>query len=172
MSRTLIACLLGSLALSGCSEESTLPIGVVLSDPRDERHLIVNVGTCSKGGDASAEEKPTEVVITVTGQRIEPLCASEQLDLRLDAPLGERTVIDASTGNSVTVEPALHLDPASTVPRLAAECTNPSVTEAVAREVDGGLRHQLLACGPKWMAVFTYQNACPATGDPLVDPDC
>jgi hypothetical protein len=22
------------------------------------------------------------------------------------------------------------------------------------------------------MAAFTYQNACPATGDPLVDPDC
>lgn len=96
----------------------------------------------------------------------------EQLDVRLDAPLGDRIVTDASTGNVVMDEPAVHLDPASIVPRLPADCTDNSVREAVEREVDGGLQHQLLACGRRWMAVFTYQNACPAIGDPVVDRRC
>lgn len=70
----LIACVVGSLALTECSESRTLPIGLVLTDPRDGRHLIVNVGTCSQGGAVTAEEQVDEVVLSVTGERSEPPC--------------------------------------------------------------------------------------------------
>src|SRR5688572_29964393 len=90
----LVGCVFASFVLASCSEDSNaLSIGLVLTDPRDGRHLIVNVGPCSDGGVATAEERANEVVIKVTGNEIEPPCASEQLDVRLDAPLGGRTIV-------------------------------------------------------------------------------
>jgi hypothetical protein len=49
---------------------------------------------------------------------------------------------------------------------LPADCTSESVVEAVAREVDGGIESDLLACNGAWMSVDTYTNACSA-GEPF-----
>lgn len=101
------ACCLVLLAVcSGCYKDEPL-ILEVHGDPESTR-LSVGIGTCNMHPSVAAEETTEEVRLTVTAD--EPSgngrddCADSD-DVRLDTPLGDRIVIDDSTGKQVEVAP-------------------------------------------------------------------
>src|SRR5687768_5476021 len=83
-------------------------------------------------------------------------CSSDD-DVRTSEPTVE---------SSSTTIPASTAPPATQAP-IPAECTSEAAVAAVAANVDGGLRTDLLGCAGGWMAVDTYTDACPATGEPM-----
>jgi hypothetical protein len=89
---------------SGCSEDAPSVI-VVYGEPESTR-LEVSVNTCNRHPIVDAEETPDEVRLTITADDRENAgdCADGD-DVTLEAPLGDRVVIDESTGEQVEVAP-------------------------------------------------------------------
>lgn len=101
-------------------------IGSVTGEP-ESSHLEVFWGDCAAGGDLEVEESADQIVITATvlfppGG---PCPDIGRIDLvTLDAPLGDREVIDGSSGLHMAVRPALAVE--------AAPPPSSPATEAVA----------------------------------------
>jgi len=140
----------------------------VFIDPRDDTHLLLRLAFCVKDASASAVETVTQVAVSVTSRPIDPPCEQDLVDLHLEAPLISRHVIDAAHDIEMTVQTAsfLYSDADALAP---AECTADAARAAVAKDIDGGLRSEMLACDANWMAVDTSTNACPATGDTIAE---
>lgn len=140
----------------------------VFIDPRDDTHLLLRLAFCVEDASASAVETVTEVAISVASRPIDPPCEQDLVDLHLEAPLISRHVIDAAHDIEMMVQTASFLYP-DTADLAPAECTADAARAAVAKDVDGGLRSEMLACDGNWMAVDTSTNACPATGDSIAE---
>ena len=72
-------------------------------------HLELNVASCNENPTAEVVESDTEVRVQVTSQRWFGRNAGDCADgvtLVLNAPLGTRTVVDQSTGQTVQVSTA------------------------------------------------------------------
>lgn len=140
----------------------------VFVDPRDDTHLLLRLAYCVTDATPSAVETASEVRISVTSRPADPPCEQDLVDLYLDDPLMSRRVVDAAHLTEMPVQAASFLYPdASDV--AVAECTTEAARAAVAADIDGGLRSDILACDGTWMAVATSSNACPATGEPVDD---
>ena len=77
-------------------------------DP-DSTRLELNVASCNENPTAEAVESDTEVRVRVTSGRWLGRNADDCADgvvVTLNAPLGTRTVVDQSTGETVAVSPA------------------------------------------------------------------
>ena len=98
--------LLGVLLVAGCGADAPSII-IVYGDPESTR-LEVSVNTCNKHPVVEAEETKQEVRLTVTVDKPsgegEGDCADGD-DVTLEAPLGDRIVVDNSTGEQVEVAP-------------------------------------------------------------------
>jgi hypothetical protein len=98
--------LLGVLLVAGCGADAPSII-IVYGDPESTR-LEVSVNTCNKHPVVEAEETTQEVRLTVTADEPsgdgEGDCADGD-DVTLEAPLGDRIVVDDSTGEQVEVAP-------------------------------------------------------------------
>jgi hypothetical protein len=106
-------------------------------------------------------EATDRVVLGIGTPVLDPPCNPVRLEVRLQAPLGDRTVVDAA-GAELPVDTYVPPDPSRLV---RAECTEEAARTVVANDVDGGLRSELLDCVDGWMAVLTSTDACPATGE-------
>lgn len=137
-------------------------------DPRDDTHLLLSVIPCVDDVVPSAVESSVQVALSVTATEVDPPCSGDLVDLYLDEPLADRRLTDAEHDVEMAVVPAefLYPDPASLV---VAECTTSAAREAVERNVDGGLRTNLVACDESWMAVDTSTDACAPTEEPISD---
>jgi len=98
--------LLGVLLVAGCGADAP-SVMIVYGDPESTR-LEVSVNTCNRNPSVDAEETSEEVRLTVTADEPsgdgENDCADGD-DVTLEAPLGDRIVIDDSTGEQVEVAP-------------------------------------------------------------------
>lgn len=142
------------------------PVRAVFVDPDDPAHLFVSVDCIPvPASDAPSAlevaEASDRVVLGIGTPVLDPPFNPVQLQVRLQAPLGDRTVVDAA-GSGLPVDPYVPPDPSRLVP---AECTDAAARAVVANDVDGGLRSELLGCLDGWMAVLTSTDACPATGE-------
>jgi hypothetical protein len=149
-------------AASGAQE---FEIAVAWIDPQDDRHLIFLVDGCSDGGTARVDERPNRVTVALAATPVDVPCVTEEVEVRLEAPVGDRAVIDASDGEHLELVEAAFLHPQPAPPRPAADCTADSVHEAVEHEIDGGLHASVRSCNGTWLVVETSANACPATGE-------
>jgi len=140
-------------------------VAVAWIDPQDDRHLVFLVDGCSDGGTASVDERPDRVTVAVAATPAEVPCATERVEVRLEAPVGDRAVIDATDGEHLELIEATFLHPQPPPPRPPADCTTDSVHEAVEHEIDGGLQAHVTGCDGTWLVVETAANACPATGE-------
>lgn len=94
-------------ACSGCGADAPT-IDNVYGDPESTK-LSVSVNTCNRNPSVDAEETTTEVRLTVTAD--EPSGdgqddCQDYDDLTLETPLGDRIVVDDSTGDQIEVAPA------------------------------------------------------------------
>lgn len=145
---------------------TTPVIKAVFVDPEDPADLHVSLGCVrvpapGEPSPVDVAEAPDQIVLELTTPVLEPPCNPVQLEVRLREPLGDRSVVSAD-GAEVPVDTYVAPDPARFVP---AECTEEAARAAVASDVDGGLRSDLVGCLDGWMAVRTSTNACPATGE-------
>lgn len=142
------------------------PIRAVFVDPDDPARLFVSVDCIPvPAPDAPSAVEVAEatdrVVLGIGTPVLDPPCNPVRLEVRLQAPLGNRTVVDAA-GAELPVDTYVPPDPSRLV---RAECTEEAARTVVANDVDGGLRSELLDCVDGWMAVLTSTDACPATGE-------
>ena len=88
----------------GCAGEE--PRVVEVFGTADSAELEVSVSTCNAEPAVSAAESSSEVRLTVRARqgRTGPECRDYAL-VRLDAPLGDRTVVDAASGEALEVLP-------------------------------------------------------------------
>jgi hypothetical protein len=94
------------VALSGCGSEAPT-IDIVYGDPQSTK-LSVSVNTCNKNPVVEAAETSDEVRLTATADEPTGNGQDDCMDrdgLTLRAPLGNRIVIDNSTGQQVEVAP-------------------------------------------------------------------
>lgn len=99
------ACLL--LALTGCDGRSR-SVFAAYGDPASTR-LQLSVASCNENPTADVVESDTEVGVQVTSGRWSGRNADDCADgvvVTLKAPLGTRTVVDQSTGQTVELSPA------------------------------------------------------------------
>ena len=99
------ACVL--LASTGCDGRSR-SVFAAYGDPASTR-LELNVASCNENPTADVVESDTEVRVLVTSGRWLGRNAGDCADgvvVALNAPLGTRTVVDQSTGQTVEVSPA------------------------------------------------------------------
>jgi hypothetical protein len=99
-------CLILLVVCSGCGSDAP-SIVIVYGDP-DSTQLEVGVDVCNRNPSVDAEETAEEVRLTATAD--EPSGDGEDdcrdsVVLTLEAPLGDRVVIDESTGERVEVAP-------------------------------------------------------------------
>ena len=92
---------------------------------------------------------------------LDPPCNPIQVELRLERPLADRQVVDSS-GTTLPLDTHMPPDPTGLVP---AACTDDAARASVAKDVDGGLRAEVIGCVDGWMAVKMSTDACPATGE-------
>jgi hypothetical protein len=142
------------------------PIRAVFVDPDDPAHVYVSadcvrVPAPDAPSTVEVAEASDRVVLSIGTPVLEPPCNPVRLEVRLQAPLGDRTVVNAS-GSELPVDTYMPPDPSRLV---QAECTDDAARAVVANDVDGGLRSELLGCLDGWMAVRTSTDACPATGE-------
>ncbi|MDQ3526642.1 MAG: hypothetical protein M3424_01890 [Actinomycetota bacterium] len=102
-----ILCALSAVGLlSGC--QVSAPVFEVWSGT-DERELQVGVDTCNREPEVTALETATEVRLSVRVNRSFALTKNDCLDgamVTLKEPLGDRQVVDDSTGVQLTVQKA------------------------------------------------------------------
>ena len=99
------ACVL--LAPAGCDGRSR-SVFAAYGDPASTR-LELNVASCNENPTADVAESDTEVRVQVTSGRRLGRNAGDCADgvvVTLNEPLGTRTVVDQSTGQTVEVSPA------------------------------------------------------------------
>ena len=92
--------------LAGCGADQPSVV-IVYGDPGSTR-LEVGVDTCNLHPSVAAEETTEEIRLTVTadersGDGVDDCRDSD--DLTLETPLGDRIVVDDSTGEQVEVVP-------------------------------------------------------------------
>ena len=101
-----VAALIALLFVAIGVRRQTVNIGSV-SVSADGRTLSFGTGTCDQNEATTVEESPTTVRTHATADRAfcggTGACASVTT-VRLDEPLGDRQVIDASTGGGVMTE--------------------------------------------------------------------
>jgi hypothetical protein len=99
-------CLVLLAACTGCGSDPPT-IDIVYGDP-ESTHLWVSVNTCNRNPSVEAEETAEEVRLTATADEPsgdgEDDCLDSD-DLTLETPLGDRIVVDDSTGEQVEVAP-------------------------------------------------------------------
>ena len=88
--------------LAGCSDPPA--VGSVRGDP-DSTELEMSVESCNGDPVVTAEESPTQVRLSVEGGDTPDDCL-DSARVTLEAPLGNRTVVDEGTGKAVEVLPA------------------------------------------------------------------
>ena len=98
--------LLGVVLVAGCGADAP-SIVIVYGDPESTK-LEVGVDVCNRNPVVDAEETTEEVRLTATAD--EPSGDGENdcrdsVDLTLETPLGDRIVVDESTGEQVEVAP-------------------------------------------------------------------
>lgn len=92
------------LMLTGCSGDD-LDLAVY-GNPASTT-LEVGVDTCNADPEVTAEESATEVRLSVEVEQSETSGdCRDSVDVELEAPLGDRQVIDDATGDVVDVQPA------------------------------------------------------------------
>lgn len=98
--------LLGVLPMAGCGGDAP-SIVIVYGNP-DSSRIEVGVDVCNRNPSVNAEETTEEVRLTATADELsgdgEDDCR-DSVDLTLKAPLGDRIVVDDSTGEQVEVAP-------------------------------------------------------------------
>lgn len=95
------------LAATACDGRSR-SVFAAYGDPASTR-LELNVAACNENPTAEVVESGTEVRVQVTSGRWYGRNADDCADgvtVTLNAPLGRRTVVDQSTGQTVEVSPA------------------------------------------------------------------
>lgn len=101
--RSAVAAALAGLVLAGCGS-STIEIVEVFADPTSTR-LELSVDSCLADPTVEAKETDREVRLTVTGDEASGNDCLDSASVTLSKPLGDREVIDASTGESVQLSP-------------------------------------------------------------------
>lgn len=97
---------LALLMLAGCGADEPAVV-TVYGDPESTR-LEVSVDTCNRNPVVTVEETSDEVHLTVAADEPSGDGVDDCMDgavVSLDAPLGDRTVVDDSTGERVDVNP-------------------------------------------------------------------
>jgi hypothetical protein len=104
------------LVLAGCADDDGLGPRVsaevvsVLVGP-DDRALLVSLGGTGTGGEVTAVERSDEVRLVGTAFEECPpnaLCVGMTRPLRLDAPLGDRRLVDDLTGEPIADVTSCH----------------------------------------------------------------
>lgn len=94
------------LLVAGCGGDAP-SIVIVYGNP-DSSRIEVGVDVCNRNPSVNAEETTEEVRLTATADELsgdgEDDCR-DSVDLTLKAPLGDRIVVDDSTGEQVEVAP-------------------------------------------------------------------
>ena len=113
VTRALFLTVLVLVALPACSSDSTGEVPVVIQVTiqsvqglPDSAELLLVINTCQQGPQASVEETPTAVRVTVTADRSHDNqdCA-DGITVNLAGPLGDRNVFDVVAGSNVDVQP-------------------------------------------------------------------
>lgn len=138
----------------------------VYVDPSDGSQLRVRVSCAvppaGEGGVLEVAESDQSVTLSLAMEPVAPPCLKALVRVSLEAPLGERTVVDRNSGDQIPVQDDIPMDPARVVP---AECSGDAARRVVEFDVDGGLRSDIRTCDSNWMAVATSSNACAPTGE-------
>lgn len=94
-----------ALVLGGCSFTTHPSVLDVAGDPASTE-LIMSVESCNQDPKVTAEETLTEVRLRVTADADNDDDCLDSASVSLEAPLGDRAVIDDASGNRLPVRPA------------------------------------------------------------------
>ena len=86
--------------LVGCSTQERLELAELTPDGRS---LSFSLSVCNADQDVDVREDEDVVAVSIRSSRGDGNDCADGVVVELDAPLGDRTVIDASTGDEVTV---------------------------------------------------------------------
>jgi hypothetical protein len=92
-----------ALVLAACSTDPEINEVYLRSDGVT---VEIGVNTCNADLDAVVVESDTTVEVTITAENDTPDDCADSIVITLDQPLGDRPLIDGSTGNAIDVQPA------------------------------------------------------------------
>lgn len=97
--------LVAAMTLGACSSATHPSISDVYGDPTSTE-LTLSIGSCNQNPTVDVDETATKIRLTVTADADNSEDCADGATVTLDAPVGDRDIIDENTGEELELLPA------------------------------------------------------------------